>query len=49
MSADVKELIERIRKGDDDAFTELSSEYKTLIGSSASSYARRGAEYGALE
>lgn len=49
MSADVRELIERIRNGDDDAFTELSSDYKTLIGSSAANYARRGAEYGALE
>ena len=49
MAADVRELIARIRDGDDDAFTELCSDYKSLIASSASFYAKRGAEYGALE
>ena len=49
MAADVRELIVRIRDGDDDAFTELCSDYAKLIASSARSYSQRGEQYGALE
>ena len=49
MAADVRELIGRIRDGDDDAFTRLCGDYEKLISSSARFYAQRGAEYGALE
>ena len=48
MPGDARELIARIRDGDDDAFTELCSAYASLLDSSSAFYARQGAEYGTL-
>jgi RNA polymerase sporulation-specific sigma factor len=48
MPGDVRELIGRIKEGDEDSFAELCSDYSKLLDSSSAFYASRGAEYGAL-
>lgn len=48
MPQDVRTLIERVRSGDDDSFTELCGAYAKLLDSSSAYYAKRGEEYGAF-
>lgn len=48
MPGDARELVRRVKAGDDDAFTELCADYTNLLDSSAAFYAQRGDRYGAL-